>query len=142
MTTAKRWLPSTTPAIVAGTLAAAVTYGLHALGIIPTDLTEPLTAVVGLLTASIVQPPAKGDPTTLGELVAHEIKAQLDNEPASIQALVKAAVVTINQPAGQNKPQVKVEPKVAAVIAQAVVNEQPLVEVGSAPMTEAPHVTQ
>jgi uncharacterized membrane protein len=59
MSNAKRWLPTATPAIIAGLLAAAITYGLHAVGIIisSNELAAVLTPIVGFLVAAIVQPP-------------------------------------------------------------------------------------
>lgn len=154
-TSLPRWMPTGTPALIAGLVASGVSFGLHALGVTPGPnvVSEAVTPLVGFLVASIVQKPnmveveseAKAvEESTLGKLIGQSIEKRIDTIPQAEQDIVKAAISVLNAPIADAPP--VVPPKVAVVIAQAVADNKPLVEPEpsflTAPSTEAPHVTE
>ncbi|MGZ4530792.1 MAG: hypothetical protein ACXVXP_00400 [Mycobacteriaceae bacterium] len=101
----QRWLP-TNPALLSGALASGVVFALNQFGVhvLPSDVELALTPLISFLTAAVVHkatptvtPAPTRDPVsverdTLGGLLAQEVQARLDREPAFVDEMVLTAV--------------------------------------------------
>lgn len=122
-----RWFPTMSRPIIAGAIAAGITYALHALGVtsvIPTQINAVATAAAGLLVTAIVAKPPAPDPSpepapgptpspdplgkALGDIIASAVAQEVQANPDlvrefALKLLESAAnpIVTVHGPEGQ-----------------------------------------
>lgn len=98
-----RWFPVVTKPLLSGLLASAIVYGLRALGVtsvVPWEVNNAITPIVGLVVAAIAQQPTPGGPQPPGpslgsqvaQLLLDDVKQAIDADPALFKGLLKQLV--------------------------------------------------